>query len=75
MFRYRLHSPDRDDLGEATYTVMINPGEEILLGNGRRFCDLDVVAFEEEDESPLVGLLQVEPPSAQLTEERHALAA
>ena len=29
MFRYRLHSPDGDDLGEATYAMMIKPGEEI----------------------------------------------
>ena len=28
MFRYRLHSPDGDDLGEATYAQMIKPGEE-----------------------------------------------
>jgi hypothetical protein len=60
MFRYRLHSPDGDDLGEATYAVMIKPGEEILFGNGRRFRVLDVVPFEEEDESRFVGLLQVE---------------
>jgi hypothetical protein len=39
---------------------MIKPGEEILFGNGRRFRVLDVVAFEEEDGSPFVGLLQVE---------------
>ena len=67
MFRYRLHSPQvpaplawRGDLGEATYAVMIKPGEEILVGNGRRFRVLDVVPFEEKDESPFVGLLQVE---------------
>jgi hypothetical protein len=34
VFRYRLHSPD---LGEATYAMMIQPGEEIHLGAGRRF--------------------------------------
>jgi hypothetical protein len=34
-------------------------GEEILVGNGRRFRVLDVVPIDEED-SPLVGLLQVE---------------
>ena len=56
VFRYILHSPDGDDLGEATYAVMIKPGEEILVGNGRRFRVLDVVPFEEEDESPFVGL-------------------
>jgi hypothetical protein len=60
MFKYRLHSPDGDDLGEATYAVMIKPGEEILFGNGRRFRVLQVVPFEEEDESSFVGLLQVE---------------
>jgi hypothetical protein len=51
---------DGDDLGEATYAMMIKPGEEIHLGAGRRFRIVDVVAFEEEDESPFVGLLQVE---------------
>ena len=41
--------------------MMIKPGEEIHLGNGRRFRVLDVVPFEEEeDESLFVGLLQVE---------------
>ena len=59
MFRYRLHSPDGDDPGEATYAMMIKPREEIMLG-AERFRVLDVVTFEEEDESQLVGLLQVE---------------
>ena len=59
MFRYRLHSPDGDDLGEATYAVMIKPGEEIIAGDNQRFRVLDVVPFEDE-ESPFVGLLQVE---------------
>ena len=35
-------------------------GRGDLFGNGRRFRVLDVVPFEEEDESPFVGLLQVE---------------
>jgi hypothetical protein len=60
MFRYRLNSPDGDDLGEATYAHMIKPGEEIHLGAGQRFRVVDVVPFEEEDESPFAGLLQVE---------------
>jgi hypothetical protein len=38
---------------------MIRPGEEIHLGAGQRFRVVDVVPFEEEDESPFVGLLQV----------------
>jgi hypothetical protein len=60
MFTYRLHLEDGSDAGEATYSVMIQPGEEILVGNGRRFRVLDVVPFDDEDESPFVGLLQVE---------------
>ena len=61
MFRYRLHSPGGDDLGEATFAMMIHPGEEIHFGAGRPFRVLDVVAFDEEgEESPFVGLLQVE---------------
>jgi hypothetical protein len=60
MFRYRLHMPDGDDLGEATYAVMIKPREEILFGNGQRFRVLDVVPFDDEDRSRLIGLLQVE---------------
>ena len=60
MFRYRLHLEDGSDAGEATYAVLVKPGEEILVGNGRRFRVVDVVPFEEEDESPFVGLLKVE---------------
>jgi hypothetical protein len=30
---------------------MVKPGEKILVGNGQRFRVLDVVPFEEEDES------------------------
>jgi hypothetical protein len=60
MFRYRLHSPDGDDLGEATYAMMIHVDEEIIAGSNQRFRVVDVVPFEEEDESPFVGLLQVE---------------
>ena len=43
MFRYRLHSPDGDDLGEATYAMMIKPGEEIHGNGGERLRVLPVV--------------------------------
>ena len=62
MFRYRLHSPDGDDLGEATYAQMIHAGEEIHLSVGRQFRVVDVVPFDEKDESPFVGMLRVEAP-------------
>jgi hypothetical protein len=39
---------------------MIKPGEEIIAGSNQRFRVLDVVPCDEEDEAPLVGLLQVE---------------
>jgi hypothetical protein len=58
--RYRLHLEDGSDAGEATYAQMVHAGDEIHVGAGQRFRVLDVVPFEEEDESPFVGLLQVE---------------
>jgi hypothetical protein len=60
VFRYRLHSPDGNDLGEATYAQMIKVGEEIIAGRNERFRVVAVVPFEEEDESSFVGLLKVE---------------
>jgi hypothetical protein len=60
VFRYRLHSPDGDDLGEATYAMMIYAGEEVHGNGGERLRVLDVVPFDEEDESPFVGMLKVE---------------
>jgi hypothetical protein len=60
VFRYRLHSVDGDDIGEATYPETIKIGE-LLFGAGRRFRVVDVVPFEEgHGESPFVGMLKVE---------------
>jgi hypothetical protein len=56
VFKYRLHSPDGDDLGEAVYAQMIKPGDEIIAGSNQRFRVVAVVPFKEEDESPFVGL-------------------
>jgi hypothetical protein len=39
---------------------MVMVGEELFFGNGHRYHVLDVVPFEEEDESGLVGMLRVE---------------
>ena len=60
MFTYRLHLADGSDVGQATYPDGVKVGEELFFGGGRRFRVLDVVVFEEDDESPFVGLLQVE---------------
>jgi hypothetical protein len=59
MFRFRLHLEDGSGAGKATYSVMIQPAEEIVVGNGRPFRVLDVLPFEEEEASSFVGLLQV----------------
>ena len=39
--------------------MMIHPGEEIIAGHNQRFRVLAVVPFVK-DESPFVGLLQVQ---------------
>ena len=58
-YRYKLADADGDEIGEAHYAVLIQPGEEIIIGAGRKMRVLSVIAVEEED-SPYVGLLQVE---------------
>jgi hypothetical protein len=60
MYRYRLFEVDGCEAGEAHYAVLIESGETIWTGDGRKLCVVDVVPVEEED-SPFVGLLRVEP--------------
>jgi hypothetical protein len=55
-----LHGPDGDDLGEASYAQQIFVDEEIIAGRNQHYRVVDLVPFDEEDESPFVGLLQVE---------------
>ena len=45
---------------DAAKCARRDPSRSIVLGAGQRFRVLDVVPFEDEDESPFVGLLQVE---------------
>jgi hypothetical protein len=60
MFRYRLYTADGDELGEATYAVMIKPGETIYVDNGRELRVLDVVPTQKHSGGRYVGLLKVE---------------
>ena len=60
MYRYRLVDVDGADKGEAYYAVLITPGETILTGDGRKLHVVEVVPVDEDD-SPYVGLLKVEP--------------
>jgi hypothetical protein len=48
------------DAGEAHYAVLIEPGETIWTGDGRKLRVVDLVPVEEEG-SPFVGFLKVEP--------------
>lgn len=57
MFSYLLLTPDGANLGEATYAVMIHPGEKIIASDNQPFHVLDLVPVDEEESSPLVGLL------------------
>jgi hypothetical protein len=45
---------------EAAYAMQIHAGKEIIADKSQHFRVLDVVPFDEEDESPFVVLLQVE---------------
>ena len=60
MFSYRLHLEDGSDAGEATYSVMIKPGEEIIAGKNERFRVVDGRPVRRGGRVPFVGLLQVE---------------
>ena len=61
-YRYRLFEVDGTEAGEAHYAVLIEAGEVIFTGDGRKLRVVDVVPVEEEG-SPFVGLLRVEPVS------------
>ena len=60
MFRYRLHTVDGADLGEAAYALMIKTGGEIIAGRNQHYRVVDLVAFDERDELGFVGMLKVE---------------
>ena len=59
LYRYRLFLEDGSEAGEAHYAVMIQPGETIHTGDGRKLRVLDLVPTEENP-SDYVGLLRVE---------------
>ena len=35
-YRYKIHDADGDEIGEAHYAVLIQPGEEIIIGPAAR---------------------------------------
>jgi hypothetical protein len=60
LYRYRLFEVDGTEAGEAHYAVLIEAGETIWTGDRRKLRVVDVVPVDEEG-SPFVGLLKVEP--------------
>jgi hypothetical protein len=59
VYRYRLFDADGADQGEGYYAVLIDEGDIIWAGD-RKLRVVSVVPVEEED-SPFVGFLSVEP--------------
>jgi hypothetical protein len=57
--RRTCNDADGSNAGEAHYAVLIQPGETIHAGDGRRLRVLEVVPTEENP-SEYVGLLRVE---------------
>ena len=44
--------------------MQIKPGKEIIGDKNQHFSVRDVVVYDEEDESPFVGMLMVEAATA-----------
>ena len=60
IYRYRLYAADGRDAGEAHYAVLIQPGETIHAGDGRKLRVLEVVA-DQDDSDEYVGPFRVVP--------------
>jgi hypothetical protein len=60
MPRYRLFEADGSDVGEGYYATQINVGDTIIVAGTRQARVVDLVPVEEEN-SPYVGFLKVEP--------------
>ena len=69
MYRYKLYELDGEEAGEAHYAVLIQPGEIIWTGDGRKLRVVDLIPTTDED-APFVGLLRVERVQAQGREHR-----
>jgi len=58
--KYRLYLEDGSEVGEAAYSQHIKVGEIIWAAGTRQFRVVELVPVDEE-RSPYVGLLKVEP--------------
>jgi hypothetical protein len=62
VYRYSLVDASGADQGEAYYAILIESGDIIWAGDRRKLRVVAVVPVEEED-SPFIGFLKVEPIS------------
>jgi hypothetical protein len=60
VYRYKLYEFDGTETDEAHYAVLIEPGEIIWTGDGRKLRVVDLLPTVEPG-LPFVGLLRVEP--------------
>jgi hypothetical protein len=58
VFKYKLQTALGEDIGEATYRFLIEPGEELTVDN-QRLRVVDVIPLEEQ-RSEATALLYVE---------------
>ena len=50
MFKYRLHTPLGEEIGEVSYRFLLEPGEELIVGNSQlRVVDVTLVEDEGVD--------------------------
>jgi hypothetical protein len=47
MFKYKLHSPLGEEIGEVSYRFLLEPGEELVVGD-KQLRVVDVTLVEDE---------------------------
>ena len=60
MFKYRLQTPLGEDIGEATYGFLLEPGEELTIGKNNQRLRIIKVVPVQEPESDLDAVVYVE---------------
>jgi hypothetical protein len=50
MFKYKLHTPLGEEIGEVSYRFLLEPGEELVVGDNQlRVVDVTLVEDEGVD--------------------------
>jgi hypothetical protein len=57
MFKYKLHAPLGEEIGEVSYRFLLEPGEELIVGDNQLRVDVTLV---EEEGVDVVAALYVE---------------